>query len=397
MNKKDNFSAFPIFLAFLCMGFGDASGQLVSVVEKAFGVSPFTASLVSFSGMIMFGVLSIPLGIIQSRVGKKKVLLTGLVFFLLGALLPVVGFSFPVILLAVLLMGAGAAILQVSGQPMMRDVSPAGKFSRNLSFAQSVKAVGTLSTSLIIFLIGTNLARYSWFTVPAVDGSPYNAGFRILFPVFAVILLITLVFIFPLKVKNKTDESATSATVSSCFNALKTPFIACMVIGIFLYCGAEASLFNRIPGLLEQAGYDNNIAGNIVLILALVVGRFGGGMILNRMKPVKFLIITSLVAIVGNLMFFAPGSHIILWIATGLVGIAIANIFPLIFSITVDKFPAKANEISGLMVTAIVGAAIVPLLTGYIANTSLIYSFCVPLACIFYVLFTALSVKNKIR
>ena len=397
MHSKNSFSVFPIFLAFLCMGFGDASGQLVSVVEKAFGVSPFTASLVSFSGMIMFGVLSIPLGIIQSRVGKKKVLLTGLAFFLLGALLPVVGFSFPVILLAVLLMGAGAAILQVSGQPMMRDVSPAGKFSRNLSFAQSVKAVGTLSTSLIIFLIGAKLMQHSWFTVSAVDGSLYNAGFRILFPVFAVILLITLVFIFPLKVKNKTDESATPATVSSCFSALKTPFIAWMVLGIFLYCGAEASLFNRIPGLLEQAGYDNNIAGNIVLILALVVGRFGGGMILNRMKPVKFLIITSIVAIIGNLMFFAPGSHAILWIATGLVGIAIANIFPLIFSITVDKFPDKANEISGLMVTAIVGAAIVPLLTGYIANTSLIYSFCVPLACIFYVLFTALSVKNKIR
>ena len=393
MNRENKFSVFPIFLAFLCMGFGDASGQLVSVVEKAFGVSPFTASLVSFSGMIMFGVLSIPLGIIQSRVGKKNILLAGLAFFLLGALLPVVGFSFPVILLAVLLMGAGAAILQVSGQPMMRDVSPDGKFSRNLSFAQSVKAVGTLFTSLIIFLIGTKLTQYSWFTVSGVD----NAGFRILFPIFAVILFITLVFIFPLKVKNKTDESIVPATASSCFNALRTPFIACMVLGIFLYCGAEASLFNRIPGLLKQAGYDNNIAGNIVLILALVVGRFGGGIILNRMKPVIFLIITSIVAIIGNLMFFAPGSHVMLWIATGLVGIAIANIFPLIFSITVDRFPDKANEISGLMVTAIVGAAIVPLLTGYIANTNLIYSFCVPLACIFYVLFAALSVKNKIR
>jgi fucose permease len=396
MNRKNNFSAFPIFLAFLCMGFGDASGQLVSVVEKAFNISPFMASLVSFSGMIMFGVLSIPLGIIQSRVGKKKILLTGLLFFLLGTLLPVVGFSFPIILLAVLLMGAGAAILQVSGQPIMRDVSPDGKFSRNLSFAQSVKAVGTLSTSLIVFLIGTKLMQHSWFTVSAVDGS-LNAGFRILFPIFAVILFLTLIFIIPLKIKTKTDEKVRPATVSSCFSALKTPFIACMVIGIFLYCGAEASLFNRIPGLLAQVGYDNTIAGNIVLILALVIGRFGGGFILNRMKPVSFLIITSILAVVGNLMFFVPDNPVVLWIATGLVGIAIANIFPLIFSITVDKFPDKANEISGLMVTAIVGAAIVPLLTGYIANTSLIYSFCVPLACIFYVLFMALGVKRKVR
>ena len=395
MKGKNNFSIFPIFLAFLCMGFGDASGQLVSVVEKTFGISPFTASLVSFWGMIMFGVLSIPLGIIQSRVGKKNILLTGLTFFLLGTLLPVVGFSFSVILLAVMLMGVGATMLQVSGQPIMRDASLVGKFSRNLSFAQSVKAIGTLSTSLIIFLVGTKLMQYSWFTVPAVDGSLYNAGFRILFPVFAVILFLTLIFMIPLK--TKTDKKVLPATVSSCFNALKTPFIACMVIGIFLYCGAEASLFNRIPGLLEQVGYNNNIAGNIILILALVIGRFGGGIILNHMKPVIFLIITSILAIIGNLMFFLPESHVMLWVATGLVGLAIANIFPLIFSITVDKFPDKVNEISGLMVTAIVGAAIVPLLTGYIANTSLIHSFCVPLACIFYVLFIALSVKNKIR
>ena len=375
MKVKNKFSTFPIFLAFLCMGFGDASGQLVSVVEKTFNVSPFMASLVSFSGMIMFGVLSIPLGIIQSRVGKKKILLTGLVFFLMGALLPVVGFSFPVILLAVLFMGAGAAILQVSGQPIMRDVSPDGKFSRNLSFAQSVKAVGTLSTSLIILLIGMSF----------------------IFPIFAVILFITLIFIVLLKVENKPDEKVIPATVSSCFNTLKTPFIASMVIGIFLYCGAEASLFNRIPGLLGQAGYDNNIAGNIVLILALVVGRFAGGFILNRMKPVIFLIITSILAVIGNLMFFVPGNPVMLWVATGLVGLSIANIFPLIFSITVDKFPDKANEISGLMVTAIVGAAIVPLLTGYIANTSLIYSFCVPLACIFYVLFAALKCNYELR
>ena len=53
---KKQLSLISVFFVFLAMGFGDAAGQLVSVVEKAFNVTPFTASLVSLSGMIMVGV-----------------------------------------------------------------------------------------------------------------------------------------------------------------------------------------------------------------------------------------------------------------------------------------------------------------------------------------------------
>ncbi|MDD4848958.1 MAG: MFS transporter, partial [Bacteroidales bacterium] len=136
---KKSLSLFSVFLVFLAMGFGDAAGQLVSIVQNAFGVSPFMASFVSFSGMIMFGLLSVPMGVQQSKIGKKKMLIIGLILFLLGAILPIITFDFYIILAAVLLMGAGATILQVSGNPLMRDVSAEGKYSSNLSFAQAVK------------------------------------------------------------------------------------------------------------------------------------------------------------------------------------------------------------------------------------------------------------------
>ncbi len=114
---KKQLSLISVFLVFLAMGFGDAANQLVSVVKDAFQVSSFTASFVAFCGMIMFGVLSVPTGVWQSKIGKKKMLTIGLCLFLLGALLPILAFNFPIILLAVLLMGAGATILQVSGNP----------------------------------------------------------------------------------------------------------------------------------------------------------------------------------------------------------------------------------------------------------------------------------------
>ena len=392
---KKQLSLISVFFVFLAMGFGDAAGQLVSVVEKAFNVSPFTASLVSLSGMIMFGVLSVPTGVWQSKIGKKKMLTIGLILFLAGALLPILAFNFPMILLAVLLMGAGATILQVSGNPLIRDVSDEGKYSSMLSFAQSLKAIGTLSTSLILVLIGTSLMKYGWFSFTSAEGETIDMGFRILFPIFAVVLLITLVMVVMFVPDNvsKSDEKPT--TLGNCIRALGNPFILMMFLAIFFYCGAEASMFNRIPSILSENTNVTPAMGNIVLIISLFVGRFLGGVILQKMSAKKFLGITVAVSIIGNLLLFLPYNAFTTWLSFILIGIGFANIFPLVFSICVDHKPEMSNEISGLMTTAIVGAAIVPLLTGAMAGIGIRYAFIVPLCCLAYLCFVTARVSKN--
>lgn len=392
---KKQLSLISVFFVFLAMGFGDAAGQLVSVVEKAFNVSPFTASLVSLSGMIMFGVLSVPTGVWQSKIGKKKMLTIGLILFLAGAILPILAFNFPIILLAVLLMGAGATILQVSGNPLIRDVSDEGKYSSMLSFAQSLKAIGTLSTSLILVLIGTSLMKYGWFSFTPESGETIDMGFRILFPIFAVVLLITLVMVVVFVPSNvsKSDEKPT--TLGNCIRALGNPFILMMFLAIFFYCGAEASMFNRIPSILSENTSVTPAMGNIVLIISLFVGRFLGGVILQKMSAKKFLGITVAVSIIGNLLLFLPYNAFTTWLSFILIGIGFANIFPLVFSICVDHKPEMSNEISGLMTTAIVGAAIVPLLTGAMAGIGIRYAFIVPLCCLAYLCFVTARVSKN--
>ena len=392
---KKQLSLISVFFVFLAMGFGDAAGQLVSVVEKAFNVTPFTASLVSLSGMIMFGVLSVPTGVWQSKIGKKKMLTIGLILFLAGALLPILAFNFPIILLAVLLMGAGATILQVSGNPLIRDVSDEGKYSSMLSFAQSLKAIGTLSTSLILVLIGTSLMKYGWFSFTPEGGETIDMGFRILFPIFAVVLLITLVMVVMFVPDNVSKSDERPTTLGNCIRALGNPFILMMFLAIFFYCGAEASMFNRIPSILSENTNVTPAMGNIVLIISLFVGRFLGGVILQKMSAKKFLGITVAVSILGNLMLFLPYNAFTTWLSFILIGIGFANIFPLIFSICVDHKPEMSNEISGLMTTAIVGAAIVPLLTGAMAGVGIRYAFIVPLCCLCYLCFVTARVSKN--
>ena len=383
---KKSLSLLSVLLVFLAMGFGDAANQLVSIVEKAFDVSPFVASFVSLFGMIMFGVLSIPTGVMQSKIGKKKMLSIGLIVFLIGAIFPIVSFSFPIILVSVMLMGAGATILQVAGNPLMRDVSSEGKYSSNLSFAQSVKAIGTLSTSLIMVLIGSSLSTKAWFNVNNTD-----ASFRVLFPIFAVILLITLLLV-TFFVPNKADNTKPT-TLKKCFEALKTPHILMMFFAIFFYCGAEASMFNRIPSILTDNTNMSSSSGNIVLIVALFIGRFLGGIVLRNITARNFLILTVALSIVGNMLLFMEYNIITTWLSFILIGLGFANIFPLIFSMCIDRFPSLSNEISGLMTTAIVGAAFVPLLTGLAASIIPQYAFIVTLACLVYIGFVALFNK----
>ncbi len=392
---KKQLSLVSVFFVFLAMGFGDAANQLVSVVEKAFNVTPFTASLVSLSGMIMFGVLSVPTGVWQSKIGKKKMLTIGLCLFLLGSVLPILAFNFPIILLAVLLMGAGATILQVSGNPLIRDVSDEGKYSSMLSFAQSLKAIGTLSTSLILVLIGTSLMKHGWFSFTPEGGETIDMGFRLLFPICAVVLLITLVMVIMFVPENVSKPDEKPTTLGNCICALGNPFILMMFLAIFFYCGAEASMFNRIPSILTENTSVTPAMGNIVLIISLFVGRFLGGVILQKMSAKKFLGITVAISILGNLLLFLPYNAFTTWLSFILIGIGFANIFPLVFSICVDHKPEMSNEISGLMTTAIVGAAIVPLLTGAMAGVGIRLAFIVPLCCLAYLCFVTARVSKE--
>lgn len=363
------------------MGFGDAVGPFVGLAKEQFSLSNFEAQLIAFMGFIMFGLLSVPMGLVQDRTGKKFVLMLGLAIALLGLTLPLWGLnSYALFLLTILLLGAGAAILQVAGNPIMRDVSEPGKYSRNLSFGQFIKAIGSLSGSLIPF------AAARWL----------GMDWKVLFPIYVASLLITLVIIGFTKIEEqKTDRPA---TLSSCFSLLSNRFTLLMVLGIFVYVGIEICLSSGVPILLSSHyGIDLKtwgLLGNAFFFIAILSGRFLGSVILNWVKPRTFFRLTVALSALGLLLIFVDSQAITL---TGvfLTGLGFANIFPLIFSITVDTMPERANEISGLMVTSIAGGAFIPPLMGLLADaTSVRFGFIVPLIGIGFIALLAM-VKPK--
>jgi fucose permease len=386
MNQnKNSFYSLPVFLAFLCMGFGDAVGPLTGLVKQEFQLSNVVAQMIPFMGFLMFGLLSIPIGVAQDKYGRKSILLTGLYLALLGLLIPFIGkfSSFIALLAGILMLGAGATFLQVSGNPLMRDVSAPGKYSRNLSLAQFVKAIGSLSGALI----------------PLAAANYWNSDWKIMFPVYSVFILITIIWLWFRKIKGNNTENVVRATFSSSLLLLKNRYVLLMVTGIFLYVGAEVSMSSGLPIFLQDSfGLDIaklGLLGTLFFFIALMTGRFLGAIILNWISAKTFLKISVIISILGFIGLFT-GTQVIAMISIFLIGLGFANVFPLIFSITVEAMPARSNELSGLMVAAIVGGALIPPIMGFLADlTSTTIAFIVPLICILFILTLSFIKHNE--
>ncbi len=218
----------PIFLVFFLMGLADAMGPMSDGVKEHYHLNHVAATLLPFFVFIAFAACSVPAGLLAGRIGKKNLLLLGLALNTLAVLVA----SFPlghyeVLLCCIFLLGVGTTLLQVAGNPVMRDLSAAGSYSRNLSFAQGFKGIGsTVST----FLVG------------AVTGFALLAemGWRGIFPIFTALMAIAFVMVGFISIKEtKADEPP---SIVSSLRLLTEPVFFLAVLGIFLYVGAEVSM-----------------------------------------------------------------------------------------------------------------------------------------------------------
>lgn len=389
--------AIPLYLIFTAMGLVDATGPMVSLARESFSISTTMATLLPLFGYIMYGLFSVPMGVLQDRKGKKFTMNLGLSIALVGLLIPVFSgmrgsmvidsgslHQFYRILVAILFLGAGASILQVSGNPMMRDVSEEGDYSRNLTLAQSFISVGS-SLGFLLPVLMLYLFGFDW---------------SIVFPCFLAIVLAGAVWMNVVKIKEKGNDSDHSASIKSCIRLLRNRYVLIMVLGIFVYCGLEIAMSSHVPILLKEK-YSISVEKKGILIswlllyLPILLGRVAGSRIMLKIAPRRLLLITGLVALSGVLLIFM-GSFYLTLVGIFLAGLGFANIFPLIFSLSIERMPQHTNELSGLMVSAIAGGAFIPPLMGLIADhLSILTAFIVPVICIAYLLFVALVNNRK--
>jgi fucose permease len=374
----------PIFLAFFLMGLADAMGPNSDAIKKFYGLSNVLSTLVSFSVFIAFAVCSVPGGVLAARIGKKKLLLLGMAFNVVALLIPSLGApQFPVLLGCIFLLGVGTTFLQVAGNPIMRDVSAEGKYSSNLAFAQGIKGIGsTASTFLVTAITGMTLFK--------------SMDWRAAFPPFCALMTLALFSIAFLNVKEtKADEPP---SIGSSLSLLSEPVFLLAVLGIFLYVGAEVCMARFLKPTMEDFGVEKqmaNLLGPVLFFAVLAIGRIFGGAILTLMSPRTCFRVSAFLGLLGAALLMTGSKPLaIAGIIAG--GLGFANIWPMLFSLTVEEKPERANELSGLMCMAISGGALVPVLMGWMLdNNRGALSFAVPAACFGYLLLLSLKGGRK--
>jgi FHS family L-fucose permease-like MFS transporter len=348
--QKVNFKKIlPILMAFFVMSFVDLVGIGVDRVSKDMNLSATLAQLIPSAAFLWFLLLSVPVGVMQSRLGKRFMLNIGMGVTALGLLVPFFFYTFEMVLIGFALLGIGNTIVQVSANPLLVDVVPGNRASSFLSFSQFIKAIGSM--------IGPPLA--------AVLAAQFG-DWKLLFLVFGLVSLLTVVWMGSTKIEESKSEES-KATFASSFKLLGNGFVLLMVLSIFIVVGVDVG-FNSNSGqfLIKQFGIDQTAAesGRSFYFFGRMLGTFAGAIMLTRISSRKFFMWTSALGILFLVAILLIKSTAMAWVLIFLIGLSVANIWPLIFSIAIEKYPSRGNEISGLMMMAISGGAVIPLLIG---------------------------------
>lgn len=369
----------PILLTFLLMGVADAMGPLSDQVSK----DPYVAGLMPFFVFIAFAIFSIPGGLLATRIGKKNLLLLGLGLCAVATAIPAfMNPPFALLLAAIFVLGVGTTFLQVAGNPIMRDVSEPGDYSRNLALAQGIKGLGSTASA---------------FLVTALTSLAFLAGlqWRAAFPVFFVLMVAAFLMVLTLKVQE--TKADVPPSLGSSLALLWEPTFALAVLGIFLYVGAEVCMAANLKPALMARGFSEGQAamfGPSLFFGTLTVGRLIAGSV--KVSPRTFLRLSALLGVVG-LVLLATGIQALTLPAIVIAALGFANIWPMLFAITVEEKPERASELSGLMCMAISGGAVLPFAMAALGGGAKAFAFVVPAACFAYLLFLSLQGGKKVE
>lgn len=372
----------PILFGFFVMGFADVVGIATSYVKNDFNLSETVAGFLPSVVFLWFLLLSVPTAIMMNRLGRKRTVQLSNIITFVGMAIPFVSYNIISCMVAFALLGIGNTILQVALNPLLTNVVSGKTLTSSLTAGQVLKAVSAFLGPFIALFALNTFGKWQY-----------------IFPAYALITLLSMVWLMLTPVP-KEAEPGRAASVGGTFALLKNPEILLLFLGIVFVVGIDVGTNTATPKLLiERCGMTVERAGlgSSVYFVCRTAGAFIGAFLLARLSDVKYFrinIVLALAALVG--LAFVQGQTGIL-VLVGAVGFLCSCVFSIIFSAALRAVPEKANEISGLMITGVVGGAIVPPLMGFMTDLigSQVGSLTVLGICAAYLIFCSFRLKEK--
>jgi FHS family L-fucose permease-like MFS transporter len=367
---------------------------LVPHLKNIFTLPYAWAMLVESAFFLAYFVFSAPTSKLIETIGYKKTMVVSLFIQVIGCLLFIPAaklVSFPLFLTAIFIVGAGVTALQTSANPYVSILGPEGSSSIRLNLAQAFNSIGgTLAPIVAGAYILTDPAL---LTSPAVVADTVRVPYML---IAAGLLLLGLAVAFmhlPHVEQTQAFRPAKEGDPILSRSIWGYKHTVLGALGIFFYVGVEVGLASIAVNYFKLQGISTAKTASFLLSLywfGALVGRLLGAGIMTKVKAGKLLGIFGITAaILITVSMFTSGEVAIATLV--LCGFFNSVMFPNIFTLGIAGLGPLTSKGSGLIMTAVVGGAVIPPLIGFLADRMGVqHSFIVPMICYLYIAYYGL-------
>jgi len=374
--KRSAFAVWLVFLIFFVISLvTNILGSIIPNIIEDFGLSLFVGSLVTFSFFIAYGVMSIPAGVLLERFREKPVLVASFILAFVGSLAFATSPRFGVMLPSLFLVGAAFAMLQVAINPLLRVAGGEENFAFNSAAAQGIFGLASfLSPWLYAYLVqGLQADEPANGLIAALSRVvPESLPWVSLYWVFAAICLAMLLVVALARLPEVVlQEDERAGAVVTYRELIRRPVVWLFFLGIFVYVGTEQGVATWISKFLETYhGYEPVAEGKTAVSLfwgLMTAGCFLGLVLLKLFDSRRVLVGFAAAAMLAlALALFGP-AQVSLW-AFPTIGFCISVMWPIIFSLALNSVDRHHGAFSGILVTGIVGGALLPPVVGALGD-----------------------------
>jgi MFS transporter, FHS family, L-fucose permease len=395
---------------------------LIPHLKSIFELNYAEVMLVQFAFFGTYALLGIPSGKVVEWIGYQRTMVAGLLTMGLGAILFIPAAklpSYPLFLGALIVLAAGITALQVAANPYVTVLGPARTASSRLNLTQAFNSLGTVIGPIFgafLILRGAGKVITDLHSLSPADRKAYqiHQASTVNIPYLGIALALVLLglaiamYKFP-RIETTKEYRPSELSKQKHDSMWNYPHVVFGAIGIFVYVGAEVAIgsflinyFARpeIGGLATavHSGSVGMASAALLRFLAkalgtwvplywggLMVGRFIGSGLQQKLNPGRMLSVCALCAGALVLVSMLTNGSFAVW-SILLVGLFNSIQFPTIFTLGIAEMGPLTGEASGLLITAIVGGAIIPELQGLLAdNIGIHHAFILPILCYLFI------------
>lgn len=382
------------------------NGTLIPYLKIACQLeTDFQSYLVATAFFIAYTVMALPASYVLSRTGYKKGMAIGLLIMALGAILFVPAANarnFNMFLVGLFIIGTGLALLQTASNPYVSIIGPIESAAKRISIMGICNKVAGILAGLIFGYIALKDADALEKSLGAMDAVARDAKLdelasRVIVPYIIIsgvlaFLAVAILFSSLPDIKDENGDDAKRSDASGKTSVLQFPHLLLGVLALFLYVGVEVMAGDTIISYGKSLGIELSEARFYTqftlafMLVGYVIGIFTIPKFLSQSMALRISallgVIFTLAAVVTN------GKTSVTFIA--LLGLANSLMWPAIFPLAIDGLGRFTKIGSALLVMAIAGGAILPLIYGKLSQswgTREAYAIMIP--CYLYILYFA--------